>query len=322
MKTVPDEIMDREYELWKKQRFSDCGDGSACIQRTEEGDCISEGIGYGMLVAVGFDDQDAFDKLWTYYNNHKGGGGLMGWKTAKCGGTQDSNPATDGDIDVAMALLQAACRWTGSYENDAKGVMGAISGGFISGCGSGSVIKPGSFGGCSQTNPSYFAPGYFKLFAQKTGNQSWNSLVDTGYSMVASNQSSQGGVFSDWCSSGGSPTSGPSGGSIEFGADASRVPWRIAVDYIWNNEQRAVGILDKFRNYVVGKGGPAKTFLPSSNFRGGSAFSAIHQDAVTAQEFGDAWLETAVDDETYYPGTLRLVYMLLANNRFPKDCSY
>jgi len=33
----------------------DYGDGSACVP-TDEGDCISKGIGYGMLIAVGFDD--------------------------------------------------------------------------------------------------------------------------------------------------------------------------------------------------------------------------------------------------------------------------
>ena len=56
------------------------------------------------------------------------------------------------------------------------------------------------------------------------------------------------------------------------------------------------------------------------NFRGGWAFSGIHQDSVMAQAYTNTWIRTAVDDETYFPGTLRLVYMLLAANRFPKGC--
>jgi hypothetical protein len=320
-RTIDDAILEREYELWKNLRFHDCGDGSACIPRDED-DCISEGIGYGMLITVGFDDQSAFDKLWSYYSKNSGGG-LMAWRTNKCGGAIDSAPATDGDVDVAMALLQAACKWGGSYESDANGVISALENGYIaSGCSGGrTVLKPGSFGGCDQTNPSYFAPGYFKKFAEQTGNQVWNTMVDDGYDMVFDNQQNQGGgLVTDWCTSSGSPVSSLADGSIGYGPDASRVPWRMANDYVWNQDDRAVRFLDNFSNHVDSNGGVAKLFTPNSNFRGGSALSGIHQDRVKAQSYTNAWLMTSVDDETYFPGTLRLVYMLLASNRSPSGC--
>ncbi len=323
-KTVKDDILEQEYKIWKNLRFADCGNGSACIPR-DEGDCISEGIGYGMLITVGFDDKEAFDKLWAYYKNHKNGAGLMAWQTAKCGQTQDSGAATDGDIDVAMALIQAACKWGGgTYEADAKGVISTIETAAVAqGCGT--VIKPGDgFGGCDRTNPSYYSPGYFKAFKKYSNNpQTWDALINDGYTMIAANQQNANpanGLLSDWCNSSGSPITSISGDAVKFGPDASRVPWRMAIDYMWNNEDRAVQILDKFAAYVETQGGVARAFTTNSNFRGGSALAGMQKDATTAQAYTDAWLESVVDDETYFPGTLRLVYMLLAANKFPNGC--
>lgn len=243
----------------------------------------------------------------------------MAWRTNQCGGTIDTSPTTGADVDVAMALLQAACKWGGNFENDAKGVVGALQSGYIDQrCGT--VLKPGNFGGCDRTNPSYFAPGYFKIFAETTGNQVWNNLVNDGYDIVHSNQLRFGGLVSDWCNADGTPLGSLDGGMAAFGPDASRVPWRMAIDYVWNEDERAVIFLDDFSDYVDRNGGAARVFTPNSNFRGGSAMSGIHKDSVTAQAYTDAWLQTAVDDEWYVPGTLRLVYMLLASNRFPNGC--
>ena len=315
-RTISDETLEREYELWKQWRFSDCG-GSACVPR-DEGDCISEGVGYGMLITVGFDDQGAFDKLWTYYNDHKGQGDLMGWQTGRCGGTQDPAPATDGDVDVAMALIQASCKWGGNYLDDAKGVIANLEAYLIENCSGGVVMKPGSFGGCDLANPSYFAPGYFKIFAELTGNEIWTTHVDDGYAMIAANQQAMDGLASDWSNSTGNPAS--RGGGIEYGPDASRVPWRIANDYAWNADERAVAILDRFSSYVDSHGGVERLFTPNSNYRGGAALSGIHLGCDKAQAYTDAWIQTAMDDETYFPGTLRLVYMLLAAQKFPAGC--
>src|SRR5690606_10464216 len=68
-RTLDPVALDAEYVRWKSNHFTDCGDGTACVPR-DDGDCISEGIGYGMLLAVGFDDQAAFDQLWAYFNRH------------------------------------------------------------------------------------------------------------------------------------------------------------------------------------------------------------------------------------------------------------
>ncbi len=311
--------LESEYAKWKGVHFQDCGDDTACVPR-DDGDCISEGIGYGMLITAAFDDQAAFDKLWNYFKKHRRSTGMMNWQTTACGAAISDGAATDGDLDAAMALLQASCRWGATYRTDALALINAIEDNAVASCSGGSVLKPGdTFGGCNETDPSYLTPAYFKIFQELTGSAVWTSLTDKGYTLLAGNQTRKGGLFSDWSNdSGGAATAGDH--SDDFGPDASRVPWRLATDYAWFNEARAVPLLDTFREAVIAEGGPARAFTPNSNFRGGSAFSAIVADGATAAEFTDAWLMTAVDDDTYFPGTLRLVYMLLAAGKFPKDC--
>jgi hypothetical protein len=50
--------------------------------------------------------------------------------------------------------------------------------------------------------------------------------------------------------------------------------------------------------------------------------SGLPQASAKAQSYTDAWLMTSSerDDDSYYPGTLRLVYMLLLSNTFPGGC--
>jgi endo-1,4-beta-D-glucanase Y len=298
----------------------DCGDGSACVVRTEDNDCISEGIGYGMLLTAAFDDQEAFDKLWQYFKNHRRQSGMMNWQTNVCGDALSDGAATDGDLDAAMALVNAGCNWGGSYAQDAQALIDAMEGSAIANCTSGSVLMPGdNFGGCAETNPSYVAPAYYRIFQQITGNAVWADLIDSGYDLLAANQARKEGVFSDWSDEAGAlATAGNH--SDDFGPDASRVPWRVVTDYIWNGEPRAASILDAFRARVTMEGGPQRAFVPNSMFRGAAAFSAMVTDAATARESTEAWLLTAVDDETYFPGTLRPLYLLLAAGQFTGGC--
>jgi hypothetical protein len=319
-KTFDEARFANEYAMWKDRHFQDCGDGSACVPR-DDGDCISEGIGYGMLITVGYDDQTAFDQLWAYFKKNMRSSGLMNWQTTACGGVIGDGAATDGDIDAAMALIQAGCKWGGTYAADAATLINSISTNAVASCSGESILMPGDdFGGCSETNPSYVAPGYYRVFEQVTGNSVWTDLLNSGYDLVAANQARKGGEFSDWSNDAGQPAT-TGNHSDDFGPDASRVPWRMATDYVWNAEPRAAAILDTFRDHVDSLGGTQRAFTPNSNYRGGSAFSAIHTDAATAQEYADAWLLTSVDDATYFPGTLRPIYMLLAANKFENGCN-
>jgi len=317
-RTIDDTTLAAEYQTWKGRHLQDCGDGTACVPR-DEGDCISEGVAYGMLLSVGNDDQASFDKLWAYFEKHKNPNGVMKWQTNACGAAIADGSATDGELDAAMALIQASCRWGGTYEADARELITAIKNTELTTCTGRTVLKPGdNFGGCDRTNPSYVAPGYFKVFATLTGDTSWTTVANDGYTLLATLQAAQSGLVPDWSDGSGAPAAGDEG---TYGPDASRTPWRVATDYVWFNEPKAVTFLNNLATYVDGNGGVARLFEPNSAYRGGLAMSALPAASAKAQAYTDAWLTTSVDDETYFPGTLRPLYMLLMAHRFPKSCN-
>ncbi len=71
-----------EYADWKANYVTKDGAGGYLRVKTDlatKFDTVSEGMGYGMLLAVYFDDQPAFDQLYGYVLQHQTPWGLMHW---------------------------------------------------------------------------------------------------------------------------------------------------------------------------------------------------------------------------------------------------
>ena len=105
------------YNMWKKTFAS----GGKVIRPENGNDTVSEGIAYGMLIAVNFNDQALFDSLYTYWKAHATAGSLMTWcipaGAVSCSASGGS--ATDADEDAAYALLMAdKAGWGGTYKAD------------------------------------------------------------------------------------------------------------------------------------------------------------------------------------------------------------
>jgi endo-1,4-beta-D-glucanase Y len=318
-RTVSDAMLQQEYDFWKANRLKECGDNStACVPR-DDGNCISEGIGYGMLITAGYDDQATFKKLWAYFNKHKNSKGMMNWRTDACGNDIETGAATDGDLDAAMALIQAGCKWGGTYKSEAVTLIKAIRNNAVTTCNNQMVLKPGdTFGGCDRTNPSYIAPGYYKVFATAANDTSWNTMATDGYALLSTLQGKMNGLVPNWTDSSGTIPGGTDG---EYGPDAPRTPWRVATDYVWNGEAKAVTFLDKVATHIDSNKGVQRLFDPNSAYRGGLGLSGLQKTSAKAQEYTDAWLTTSVDDGSYFPGTLRPIYLLLAAHKFAKGCN-
>jgi len=97
------------YLAWKNNYVTTSG---ACGYRrvlfNDMSSIYSGGIGYGMLLAVNFDDRELFDDLWQYYTAHVDSRGLMHWWIGStCGQILGVSAATDADEDAAFALLLA-----------------------------------------------------------------------------------------------------------------------------------------------------------------------------------------------------------------------
>ena len=135
-----------------------------------------------MVLSAYYNDQATFDGLWKYAQSHLDPKGLMHWHISATNTVAGMNSATDADEDMAWGLVLASRRWpTGTYLDDAKKVIAVMATNCVAADG---LIKGGdSFGTNTRTNPSYYAPAYYRVFAKISGNTLWNTAVVSG--MVA-----------------------------------------------------------------------------------------------------------------------------------------
>ncbi|MBN1804131.1 MAG: hypothetical protein JW837_02660 [Sedimentisphaerales bacterium] len=97
----------------------------ACICDINHNDVRSEGMSYGMMIAVQLNKKAEFDAIWNwaktymYHDEPKHPGcGYFSWSVKRDGKPNDEMPAPDGEEYFAMALYFASHRWgngTGIY---------------------------------------------------------------------------------------------------------------------------------------------------------------------------------------------------------------
>jgi endo-1,4-beta-D-glucanase Y len=316
---ITTDLLASEYANWKTKHTQTCSDGSAVVKK-DEGSVVSEGIGYGLLLAVNFDDRTLFDGLWKYYLGHEDPNGLMNWSTGVCDAAGNNNAfaATDGDLDSAMALVQAAAHWPdGSYLTAAQTLTAAIAANETEVCDTRAILRPGdNFGGCSdmsspRVNPSYFAPGYYRVFAAKFPDQAerWNALVSGSYELYPIYQARMNGLVPDWAKVDGSDWYGAS-----YSYDACRTPWRVMVDYAWTGEPNAKTCMQGITGYTDANG--IASMPNNSAFVGSFALAAAY-DQTKLDAAVTNWLKGNGDDTPYFQGTLRVLYLLAAAGKFP-----
>lgn len=330
------------YESWKQGYLEDCGGGVYRVRWDEPTQTVSEGIAYGMLLSVIHDERPVFDGLWAYYEDNLDPQGLMHWQRGGCAGSKPTensdNAATDADLDAAMALLMAGCRWSdAAYSSDADRVIAAIRQ-YETGEAAGlALLHPGdAFGGADCLNASYFSPGYYRAFAARASAADeasfWNKLALDSYTLIDRMDDDATALLPNWADiDGNSGESGPSGctwydeGNI-FGSDAVRTPWRVAVDYLWWGTPAAQTWLQKLVSWVqvqgiqqVGRkyeldGTPFGEVDHSVISVGAFANAAMAVDASTADGFASEF--AAVTDSSYFRDSLRALYLAVATGQF------
>lgn len=266
------------YNKWKADTVtSDGARGHLRVKRlpsdptdaVELGSTVSEGIAYGMMIAVYMGDQALFDSLWKYarvFPNPRTG--LMSWYIKADGsgpGTNGVGAATDADEDMALALLMAEEQWGGQgtqekpYRDLAREQIQRI---WMHEVLDGKLIKPGDEWrtGWETVNISYFAPSYYRLFAKVDGNTAgWDAVITTVYdtienSLNAANGNETNGLVPAWCTSEGMPRAGFAGAPTHYQYDSCRTPFRIGLDWCWFGEMRARDYVTKTSNFFSGIG--------------------------------------------------------------------
>jgi endo-1,4-beta-D-glucanase Y len=219
---------------------------------------VSEGVGYGLLMAVMMDDQATFDTVYDAAHDIMldPATGLLNWRVDNTGAITGETSATDAEEDIAAALIFAQSRvdrgeWAQHaerpYGDSANALIDAI---YTYEVADGRYLTPGdAWDGEGQEilNLSYFAPAWYRIFDDFQGTDRWQPVITYGYRSLFTTDGAPLGLAPDWSTSDGGPAYDycdahgreRSACLYEMTFDAIRVPWRIGLDCLWFDEARA-----------------------------------------------------------------------------------
>lgn len=314
------------YANWTSRYVTASGAGGGLrVVRPENGnDTVSEGIGYGMIAAAYAKDRATFNGLWRYEQQHLDANGLMNWRIGPDGSVWGQNAATDADEDMAFALIVADRTW-GGYRSAATSMISRILADEVEP--GTNVLKPGDvWGGSSVTNPSYFAPAFYKEFAAYTGNTRWTAVTNSTYQMIAAvdakTAAGQTGLLPDWMTASGTPVPGM---NFTYSYNATRTPWRLGIDAAWTCDARALAQLGKLNAFWT-RVGPANIrdgYTLAGQLTGqwhnaafvapAAAGAVLSSNAGLRQAF---WQQTvALPADNYYDSALRMLGLLFMSGQ-------
>ena len=315
------EVFSAGYEpagrvVWSAQStyYKDaCGVSDATVSTMRLRGCtVSEGIGYGMLLAYFNNDDDAFNRMWNYtrafraYNNVK----LMPWITKSFHWEAvDNTSATDADLDIATSLILMHYKLKALGNMDAAGAYLADALTFVNAIWE-KEINPSTlliYSGdddswkkaSSAYNLSYFSPVAIRLFAMVDPAHNWQGVLDANYTYMKNVQDAGTGVFPDWSDANGQATD-PDNGSAKntywtFNKESVRIPWRIAWDYYWYQDPRAAAILSKLNEFISKKasGNPDDKAL-STNYSWNLSVGKDYTNTGVSNQWYSAWCATGI----------------------------
>jgi oligosaccharide reducing-end xylanase len=257
---------------------------SAYIVDINNDDVRSEGMSYGMMIAVQMGRKQEFDALWNWAATHmryKDGlrRGYFRWTCTRTGCPRDQVPASDGEEYFATALFFAATRWgngTGlyDYEAQANAVLDAMlhkeemNGGATEGATNmfnhahKQVVFVANGRGSTFSDPSYHLPAFYEIWARRAKGWNGRQAEDRAFWKQAAAVSRAWfdkathpvtGLNPDYANFDGSPVHVNGHGDFRFDAFRTAVNW--AVDWSWwRADKGAVARTDRLLAFFEGQG--------------------------------------------------------------------
>jgi len=227
------------------------------------GDAVSEGVGYGLILAMYSNDQINFNRLLQGAENTMWNGQCYDWRIDSNNQKMSLGGATDAEQDIATMLIMAHSRvmkneWVdyhnGFYQQRAQTILDTF---WNQGVTWNGIVRPGyQWGGDSFVNVGYFAPAWYRIWNEFDSDNSrdWSSVVDMSYEILLKSPGYSIGLVSDWMTPDGQYTSGLGyntyGDGNYFYKDAIRTLWRIGTDYLWYNETRALQYIQNAHQFL------------------------------------------------------------------------
>ncbi len=229
------------------------------------GDAVSEGIGYGMILALFCNDQKYFNMIWDAGETHLYDSEYKhyNWRI-HLNNRVESGAATDAEQDIALCLIFADQLvkkniWTehtspkgATYAQRANDLINNIWNSMVE---DGKYLKPGnSWGGKDLLNPGYFAPAFYRVFDEfEAQDHNWKGLIDECYNIITKSKGYPKGLIPDFTNSEGEPKAAGYNTYAEskhLYKDAIRIYWRLGTDYLWYGEPRAKTFLKNAIDFI------------------------------------------------------------------------
>lgn len=325
------------------------GSDMAYISDIANADVRSEGMSYGMMIAVQLNKKEEFDRLWKWtktYMYQKDGGykGYFAWH-CKTDGTQlAANPAADGEEWFIMALMFADGRWGSgegiyNYRAEAQAILdialhaddrGDLATDLFDSEAKQVVFVP-QLGQNSQfTDPSYHLPHYYQLWSlwADKDNEFWAEAAQVSREYLKTTVHPQTGLAPNYSYFDGKPYNDEYNGNFRY--DAFRVGANVGMDYVWfapsqwHMEQSnrllkffaSQGMDDYKAEYTLD--GKPEVGHRSSGLMATNAVAALAAD----REIGEPFVQALWDQPLstgqyrYYDGLLMMLGLLQVSGNF------
>jgi oligosaccharide reducing-end xylanase len=258
----------------------------AYISDVAHNDIRTEGMSYGMMIAVQLDKKDIFDALWNYamsymYISSKShpAEGYFSWSLKRDGTANEETPAPDGEEYFVTALYFASGRWGNgdgiyNYHLWADKILSNMrhhplkSGATKFGLRNvGSMVNedkkmirfvPGVEGG-NFSDPSYHLPQFYELWARwgpKEDRDFWYAAADSSRKYFVKVTNPETGLAPDYATFDGAPFSrGWNKRAVNFSFDAWRTASNWSVDWLWFKKAPDEQLLsDRIQSFFAAKG--------------------------------------------------------------------
>lgn len=326
------------------------GEDMAYVADIGNGDVRTEGISYGMMIAVQLDKQEEFDRLWkwakTYmYQTDGPYQGYFAWHCTTAGEKLDANPASDGEEWFVTALLFASARWGNGdgifdYQAQAQEILNTmlhkedtksdLATNMFNLEHKQVVFVPTIGRDSSFTDPSYHLPAYYEVWARwaESDQEFWSQAVQTSRDFFKKAAHPQTGLMPDYANFDGTPYD--SGDHKDFRFDAWRTLANVALDYAWfaadpwqvEQSNRVLDFLasqgiDSYPNQFTLDGTPLSNDH-STGLVSMAAVAALAADPETGKPFVQALWDVQIPTGKwrYYDGLLYFIGLMQVSGNF------
>lgn len=314
---------------------------------------VSEAHGYGMLITACMAEYDAdakkiFDGMYQFYRSHpsENGKNLMAWQQADTGSAiinvSGADSATDGDMDIAYALLLADQIWGSDGEINYRGAAVDVINDimeyevnktdWILQLGDWAVWSDENDPFYAATRASDFIVQYMPVFAEAAEDDRWLNVYDSTYDIINSFTAQNGtGLLPDFiikdAATGEFVAAPPNFLESDYDGyyyyNSCRTPWRISMDYLVNGNEDAAAFAKTVTAFIK----------ESTNDDPWEIMAGYQPDGTAVEDYNDlcftapflvaasctddaAWHDSVRDtvvnygDDVYYGDTIKMLCLI------------